>query len=180
MKKTILSILTVTLLSCGQQTDKSAETNNVPQADTVVKDNKAFTVEKYEVNEDEISDSIFTVDKVKYKVTVKNYVKGDYTIADTMENRITLYKEEFIDITIDDKTVTISKSMFSDIYQDKNQLYHSGFGTAHIDKIDKKNKKIIFSTFCGFHQSDFGEVLYYSITLDGKYEFEKVEVPKEH
>ena len=145
--------------------------------DTTVKDNKKYTVEKYDINEDEVSDTTFTVDKIKYNVTIKNYTKGDHIIADTNEYLITLYKEEFIDITINSKTVTIDKSMFSNVY-DKNTLYHSGFGNAYIDKIDKKNKKIIFETFCGYHNSDAGEVLSYSISFDGKYEFIDAKVPK--
>ena len=96
-----------------------------------------------------------------------------------MENQITLYKENFIDITINDKTTTIDKSMFTDVYPDKNQLYHSCFGMAYIDKIDKKNKKIIFTTFFGYQRSDAGEMLYYSLSFDGKFEFIKAEIPKE-
>jgi hypothetical protein len=57
-------------------------------------------------------------------------------------------------------------------------LYHSGFGNAYIYKIDKKNKKIIFETFCGHHNSDAGEVLSYSISFDGKYEFINAKEPK--
>lgn len=177
MKKIVFYILTLTLLGCGQQTDKTTENNNLPQKDTADVTNNAYTVEKYEDTET-IWDSIFNIGIDEYKVTIRNFTQGDYIIADTSENNITLYKEQFINITINGKTVTISKDMFKDIYQDKNQLYHSGFGIAHIDKIDKKNKKVIFSTFFGFHQSDFGEVLYYSVTLDGKYEFIKVVVPK--
>jgi hypothetical protein len=179
MKKTILFIWTLTLLSCGQQNEKATETSSDQVKDSVVQGGKSYTVTKEESEPDETTDTTFTVGKDKFKVTIKNYAKGDFTIADTSENQITLFKENFIDITINDKTITIDKSLFSNIYPDKNQLYHSCFGKAFIDKIDKTNKKIVFMTFFGYHQSDFGEMLYYSISFDGKFEFIKAGTPKE-
>lgn len=175
MKKYILVISALSLFGCGQQTEKSTEANKA-ENDSLVKKEQNYTIEKYNENEDETKDSVFSVGKENFKLTVKNYTKGEHTIADTSDKLITLYKEEFIDIIINDKTVTIDKSMFSNLY-DANTLYHSGFGTASIDKIDKKNRKVLFKVFCGYHNSDAGEMLNFSVSFDGKYEFINIDPP---
>ncbi len=177
--KIILITWTIVLLGCGQHSDETTKISADPVKDTIVSESKSYTVQREESEPDETTDTTFTVNNEKYKVVIKNYEKGDFSIADTVENQMTLFRENFIDITINDKTVTIDKSLFSDLYTDKNQLYHSCFGKTFIDKIDKINKKIVFTTFFGFHHSDFGEMLYYSISFDGKFEFIKAEVPKE-
>jgi len=169
MKKHIITILAVTLFGCGQQTEKSTEQSK-SAIDSLSNKEQKYTIEKYNENEDETTDSTFSVGKETFKLTVKNYTKGEHFIADTSDNVITLYKEELIDVVINDKTVTIDKSMFSNLY-DANTLYHSGFGTATIDKIDKKNRKVLFKVFCGYHNSDAGEMLNFAVSFDGKYEF---------
>ena len=179
MNKIILIIWTLIIFGCGQHGEKKTEINNEQVKDTIIRVNKTYNVQKEENELDETTDSTFIVGKEKYKVIIKNYTKGDFIIADTIETQITLFKENFIDIAINDKTFTIDKFLFSNIYPDKNQLYHSCFGKAFIYKIDKANKKVVFMTFFGFHQSDFGEMLYYSLSFDGQFEFIKAEVPKE-
>ncbi len=178
MQRIILAVITLSLLSCGQQKDNGVNaTSNTEDTPTTKKSN-TYKVQKGESMPNETTDSIFFVGGEKYKVTYKIFSKGEYIIADTSENEITFYQENFIDIIVNDKTIHLDKSMFADIYKNDNQTYHSGFGNTYIDKIDKENRKIIFTTFFGFHQSDHGELLYYSVSFDGKYEFIKVEVPK--
>jgi hypothetical protein len=163
-------------LKVQKQKKLENETNN-PIVKSDQKSTNSYTIEKYTGNSTPIlTDTTFTVDQKEYKVSVLNYAKGQYNIADTSGKIITLYREDFIDIEINDKVLTISKPMFNKVYN-KNTLYHSGFGTAYIEKIDRINKKIIFKTFFGYHQSDEGVNLIYSVSFDGKYEFIKSEVP---
>ncbi|MBS1635872.1 MAG: hypothetical protein JST26_08095 [Bacteroidetes bacterium] len=179
MKGITLLISVVFFLSCGQQKSKPlSDHGSIGMAAGAVDTNTYVTIPG-ESPQDEIVDSLFMMGTEDYSVTIKSYVVGDPVIADTSENRIFLYKDRRVDITINGKTTTIDKSKFAHVYPDKNQLYHSGFGSTVIDTIDKSRKKIVFSTFCGFHQSDYGELLYYALTPDGKYEFIRTEIPEE-
>jgi len=142
---------------------------------------KYVTEKNNESIKTEFTDTTFKINNENYKVTIKTYSNPNQTIADTSEGVITIYPETVNEVTIKSgsksKTITITKPLFNQIY-DPQTLYHSNFGQADIKEIDSKNKKIVLNTFFGYNQSDFGEMLHYSLTLDGVFEFIKSEQPK--
>lgn len=111
------------------------------------------------------------IDTVNYDVNIKIHSKNNYSIRDTSDRTIFLYPENNIEIAINDKKCIIDKKKIKSLYDNRNTWYHSNFGNCEIVKVDQKNKKIIFSSFFGYNQSDFGEVIQFSLDTEGNYKF---------
>ncbi len=157
MKVIVLTILTATLLGCGQ---KSPEYSIVKSADTTTVNTPM---------------NINVVDKT-FDIAIKKYSKGDYIIADTVDKQITLYKPLFIDIAINKgPTVTIDKSILESFYPNKKDFYHFVLGKTSIGKINVLDNKIIFKTEFGLRGSASGQTVVYSIGEDGSFEFMEFE-----
>jgi hypothetical protein len=122
-----------------------------------------------------MNDSAFKIGPDSFIVRIKNYEKGPFVIVDTFDYEIRHYRESFLDISINENTITLDKSLFKKIYDDENTFYKSGLGKTFIRKIDAENKKIIFETFFGYYFTDQGELLIYSLTPDLTYEYIKME-----
>lgn len=142
---------------------------------------KKYVTQQIESEKPESKDTTFKINNENYKVTINTYSSRSKTIADTSEGVIRIYPETINEVIIKSgsksKTIMINKPLFKHIYNPQT-LYHSNFGRTDIKEIDSKNKKIILYSFFAYNESDFGEILNYSLTLDGVFEFISAEEPK--
>ncbi len=117
------------------------------------------------------TNKIITIDSTLYKINISINSKKKYSIRDTSNHKIYLFKENAIEITINDKSIIIDKKSIKPLYENNNTWYHSNFANCEIIKVDKKSKTFFFSTFFGYNQSDAGEVIQFSIDSEGNYKY---------
>lgn len=134
-------------------------------------DKNGYTVEKYDTSGLTTKSLTFMLWDSVYNIAVKHDTKGDYKIADTSGKHITLYREDYVQITVNGKNTLITKDLFDNYYQNKKDLYHSCFGKVWVDKVDIAHNVITFKTIFGYHKTSGGDTLVYNITPGGKFEF---------
>ena len=117
------------------------------------------------------TNKIITIDSTLYKINININSKKKYSIRDTSNHKIYLFKENAIEITINDKSFILDKKRIKSLYDNNNTWYHSNFANCEIINVDKKNKTFFFSTFFGYNQSDAGEVIQFSIDNEGNYKY---------
>lgn len=182
--KRIIFPLVLLLVACKNETTettkhsaKHKKANKIETIDTLSKPTK--TINNSTIRYKYVLGSVMNqdmykrvkIDTTNYDVQINIHAKNKYTIRDTSERRIFLYPENSIEIAINGKKCIIDKKKIKSLYDNKNTWYHSNFGNCEIVKVDQKNKAIVFSSFFGYNQSDFGEVIQFSVDTEGNYKF---------
>ncbi len=158
-------LLVVNCSSTNQQqnTDSAVVSDSIPTV---------FTYQKI-TYDSTCLDTVFKIDGQIYTVHCKLFSAGPYIINDTVHSNIQQRQENFIEITINNRRTIITKDLFK-LYYKKAVLTKNIFGTTTIDKFDTINHAVVFTSFFAYPDSDFGELLTYAVSTNGKFHFRAI------